>query len=168
MNQVIQCSQNFFFWASLKYQEIKCELQTINNNLTIVKNSEQYKRLTEGSGNMTQQSRVLDVLPQDPSWWFLPPRLGSSQLTITSTVSGPNTFQPLLPSEHVWHTYTSQHISKITATTNLKTFLNHRMYKDKGSTKRAGEMAQHLRALAVPPEDLGSIPSTHMVAHNHP
>ena len=33
----------------------------------------------------------------------------------------------------------------------------------------AGEMAQQLRglrALAVLPEDLGSIPSTHMVAHN--
>ena len=31
---------------------------------------------------------------------------------------------------------------------------------------RAGEMAQWLRTLAVLPEDLGSIPSTHMTANN--
>ena len=31
---------------------------------------------------------------------------------------------------------------------------------------RAGEMAQWLRALTAPPEDPGSIPSTHMAAHN--
>lgn len=31
--------------------------------------------------------------------------------------------------------------------------------------QRAGEMAQQLRALAVLPEDSGSIPSTHMAAH---
>jgi hypothetical protein len=31
----------------------------------------------------------------------------------------------------------------------------------------AGEMAQQLRALAVLPEVLGSIPSNHMVTHNH-
>jgi hypothetical protein len=31
----------------------------------------------------------------------------------------------------------------------------------------AGEMAQQLRALAVLPEILSSIPSNHMVAHNH-
>jgi hypothetical protein len=31
----------------------------------------------------------------------------------------------------------------------------------------AGEMAQRLRALAVPPEVLSSIPSNHMVAHNY-
>jgi hypothetical protein len=30
----------------------------------------------------------------------------------------------------------------------------------------AGEMAQQLRALTALPEDLGSIPSTHMAAHN--
>ncbi|CAO2595796.1 hypothetical protein LEMLEM_LOCUS8322, partial [Lemmus lemmus] len=30
----------------------------------------------------------------------------------------------------------------------------------------AGETAQRLRALAALPEDLGSIPSTHMEAHN--
>jgi hypothetical protein len=30
-----------------------------------------------------------------------------------------------------------------------------------------GKMAQPLRALAVLPEDPGSIPSTHMAAHNH-
>ena len=32
---------------------------------------------------------------------------------------------------------------------------------------RAGEMAQRLRALAALPEVLSSIPSNHMVAHNH-
>ena len=31
----------------------------------------------------------------------------------------------------------------------------------------AGEMAQWLRALTVLPEVLSSIPSNHMVAHNH-
>jgi hypothetical protein len=31
----------------------------------------------------------------------------------------------------------------------------------------AGEMAQRLRALTALPEDLSSIPSHHMVAHNH-
>jgi hypothetical protein len=31
----------------------------------------------------------------------------------------------------------------------------------------AGEMAQLLRALAALPEVLSSIPSNHMVAHNH-
>jgi len=31
----------------------------------------------------------------------------------------------------------------------------------------AGEMAQWLRALTAYPEVLSSIPSTHMVAHNH-
>jgi hypothetical protein len=33
--------------------------------------------------------------------------------------------------------------------------------------KRAGEMAQCLRALTALPEVLSSIPSNHMVAHNH-
>jgi hypothetical protein len=32
---------------------------------------------------------------------------------------------------------------------------------------RAGEMAHWLRALTVLPEVLSSIPSNHMVAHNH-
>jgi hypothetical protein len=32
---------------------------------------------------------------------------------------------------------------------------------------RAGEMAQRLRALSALPEVLSSIPSNHMVAHNH-
>jgi len=32
----------------------------------------------------------------------------------------------------------------------------------------AGEMAQSLRALAAPPEDLDSISSTHMAAYNCP
>ena len=31
----------------------------------------------------------------------------------------------------------------------------------------AGELAQGLRALAAPPDDLSSIPSKHMVTHNH-
>jgi hypothetical protein len=32
---------------------------------------------------------------------------------------------------------------------------------------RAGEMAQQLRALAILPEVLGSMPSNHMAAHNN-
>jgi hypothetical protein len=35
------------------------------------------------------------------------------------------------------------------------------------SFKRTGEVAQRLKALAVLPEVLSSIPSNHMVAHNH-
>jgi len=37
----------------------------------------------------------------------------------------------------------------------------------KGVVLWAGEMAQWLRALTVLPEVLSSIPSNHMVAHNH-
>jgi hypothetical protein len=37
----------------------------------------------------------------------------------------------------------------------------------KRKIKRAGEMAQQLRALTALPEVLSSIPSNHMVAHNH-
>ena len=36
----------------------------------------------------------------------------------------------------------------------------------KKSIRGAGEMAQRLRALTALPEDPGSIPSTHMAAHN--
>jgi hypothetical protein len=32
----------------------------------------------------------------------------------------------------------------------------------------AGKMAQRLKALTALPEVLSSIPSSHMVAHNHP
>ena len=40
--------------------------------------------------------------------------------------------------------------------------------KKLGWTKAgAGEMPQWLRALAAPSKDLGSIPSTHMEAHNY-
>jgi hypothetical protein len=35
------------------------------------------------------------------------------------------------------------------------------------TNKLAGEMAQWLRALTALPENLTSIPSNHMVAHNH-
>jgi hypothetical protein len=41
-----------------------------------------------------------------------------------------------------------------------------RMYQELRSY-RAGEMAQRLRALSALPEVLSSIPSNHMVAHNH-
>jgi hypothetical protein len=34
-------------------------------------------------------------------------------------------------------------------------------------TRRAGEMAQRLRALTALPNVLSSNPSNHMVAHNH-
>lgn len=33
--------------------------------------------------------------------------------------------------------------------------------------KKLKDMCQQLRVLAAPVEDLGLIPSTHMVAHNH-
>jgi hypothetical protein len=33
--------------------------------------------------------------------------------------------------------------------------------------KRAGEMAQQLKAPAALPEDLRSVPSTHMAIHSH-
>jgi hypothetical protein len=39
----------------------------------------------------------------------------------------------------------------------------HEQEKNKGD----GEMAQQLRALTALPEVLSSIPSNHMVAHNH-
>jgi hypothetical protein len=39
--------------------------------------------------------------------------------------------------------------------------------KIKNSVARAGEMTQQLRALTALPEVLSSIPSNHMVAHNH-
>ena len=42
--------------------------------------------------------------------------------------------------------------------------------KETGDLKKmeleAGEMAQWLRVLAILPEDPGSVPSTHVVAHN--
>ena len=37
----------------------------------------------------------------------------------------------------------------------------------KNNTIEAGEMSQWLRELASLPKDPGSIPSTHMAAHNH-
>jgi len=37
----------------------------------------------------------------------------------------------------------------------------------KKKDQRVGGMAQWLRALTALPEDLSSIPSNHMVAHNH-
>jgi hypothetical protein len=40
------------------------------------------------------------------------------------------------------------------------------MVAQKRGTKCAKEMAEWLRALAALPEDLGLIPSTHMVAYN--
>jgi hypothetical protein len=42
------------------------------------------------------------------------------------------------------------------------------LFDFKKSERWAGEMAQWLRALTALPEVLSSIPSNHMVAHNHP
>ena len=39
-------------------------------------------------------------------------------------------------------------------------------YLKRKKKNRAGEVAQQLRALADLPEDLGSIPNTHMATHN--
>jgi hypothetical protein len=44
---------------------------------------------------------------------------------------------------------------------NLSVFLS------SGAIVGAGAMAQSLRALAVPPEDPGSVPGTSIVTHNH-
>jgi hypothetical protein len=43
----------------------------------------------------------------------------------------------------------------------------HRISKCEKQRQRAGEMAQWLRALTTLSEVLSSIPSNHMVAHNH-
>ena len=53
--------------------------------------------------------------------------------------------------------------------TNCLVFCIEILYKKVKNKKnyRAGEMAQWLRALTGLPEVLSSIPSTHMVAHNH-
>jgi hypothetical protein len=40
-------------------------------------------------------------------------------------------------------------------------------YYNKNQVSGAGEMAQQLRAPTALPEVLNSIPSNHMVAHNH-
>lgn len=40
------------------------------------------------------------------------------------------------------------------------------IYCAKSKRQRPGETSQQLRAL-VPAEDLGSLPSTHIVSHNH-
>jgi hypothetical protein len=41
------------------------------------------------------------------------------------------------------------------------------LWRKKKGARGAGEMAQLLRALTALPEVLSSIPSNHMVAHNH-
>jgi hypothetical protein len=51
--------------------------------------------------------------------------------------------------------------------THKQTNKNKTKQTKKKKTRRAGEMAQRLRALAALPEVLSSIPSNHMVAHNH-
>jgi hypothetical protein len=45
--------------------------------------------------------------------------------------------------------------------------LNPRKTGNKNNSSQAGEMAHRLRALTALPEVLSSIPSNHMVAHNH-
>ena len=40
--------------------------------------------------------------------------------------------------------------------------------EDRARPKEAGEMAQQLRAFVAFTENLGPVPSIHMVAHNHP
>jgi hypothetical protein len=48
----------------------------------------------------------------------------------------------------------------------MHTFLLYPALKKKTIKQGAGEMSQWLRVLAALPEDPGSIPSTHMIAHN--
>jgi hypothetical protein len=42
----------------------------------------------------------------------------------------------------------------------------YKIIKKKKRNLRAGEIAQKLRALTALPEDPGSVPSTHIAAHN--
>jgi hypothetical protein len=48
-----------------------------------------------------------------------------------------------------------------------KVFRKKKKKKRKKEKKGAGEMAQPLRALTALPEVLSSLPSNHVVAHNH-
>jgi hypothetical protein len=45
--------------------------------------------------------------------------------------------------------------------------LNEKFWGNKNVIRRAGEMAQWLRAPASPSEVMSSIPSIHMVTHSH-
>jgi hypothetical protein len=61
---------------------------------------------------------------------------------------------------------------KLTLLEQSRTFKSHFLTHKKKSLpkillKGAGEMAQWLRTLTALPEVLSSIPSNHMVAHNH-
>jgi len=55
----------------------------------------------------------------------------------------------------------------VTHSNNLNKNLSPAKKKKKEFVKGAGEMAQRLRALTALPKVLSSIPSNHMVAHNH-
>jgi hypothetical protein len=69
------------------------------------------------------------------------PRSGGSQPSVTPTLWNPMPLGPPVIAPHI-------HIIK-------------------NKRPRAREMAQRLRTLAVLPEVLSSIPSNHMVTHNH-
>jgi hypothetical protein len=70
------------------------------------------------------------------------------------------------------HTYRGENTLQRKTTKQNKVYC-HKCYKlfkiipESKSVRGAGEWAQQLRALAVLPEVLSSIPSTHMVVHNH-
>lgn len=44
---------------------------------------------------------------------------------------------------------------------------NNKMFEKKKKLNNVGEMAQRLKAVVVLPEEVGSIPSTHMMADSH-
>jgi hypothetical protein len=58
----------------------------------------------------------------------------------------------------------------MTACVSASTYINNTISRcnfKKNKNKRAGEMAQWLRALTALPEVMSSIPSNYMVVHNH-
>jgi hypothetical protein len=59
-------------------------------------------------------------------------------------------------------------VSQILIQLYIKTKINkYNVFINKRNLGGGGEMAQWLRALTALPEFLSSIPSKHMVAHNH-
>jgi hypothetical protein len=58
-------------------------------------------------------------------------------------------------------------LPKETYNINRNQLISHISKVVKEQNTGAGEMAQQLRALTALPEVLSSIPSNHMVAHNH-
>jgi hypothetical protein len=70
----------------------------------------------------------------------------------------------------IWAHSIQKHVLTFTASADILRILWYccaSFSSEEKDVVRAGEMAQQLRALAALPEDQSSIPSNHMVAHNH-